>query len=38
VALEKAQEEIKKLANRRRGEGEEYKVEDLVLLSTKDLK
>jgi len=38
VALEKAQEEIKKLANRRRGEEEEYKVEDLVLLSTKDLK
>ena len=38
VALEKAQEEMKKLANRRRGEGEEYKVEDLVLLSTKDLK
>ena len=38
MALEKAQEEIKKLANRRRGEGEEYKVEDLVLLSTKDLK
>jgi len=29
---------MKKFANRRRGEGEEYKVEDLVLLSTKDLK
>jgi len=38
VALEKAQEEIKKFANRRRGEGEEYKVGDLVLLSMKDLK
>jgi len=38
VALEKAQEEMKKLANRRQGKGEEYKVEDLVLLSTKDLK
>ena len=29
---------MKKFANRRRGEGEEYRVEDLVLLSTKDLK
>jgi len=29
---------MKKFANRRRGEGEEYKVENLVLLSTKDLK
>jgi len=38
AALEKAQEEIKKFANKKRGEGEEYKVGDLVLLSTKDLK
>jgi len=38
VALEKAQKEIKKFADRKRGEGEEYKVGDLVLLSTKDLK
>ena len=38
VALEKAQEEIKKFANRRRREEEEYKVEDLVLLSMKNLK
>ena len=29
---------MKKFANRRRGEGEKYKVEDLVLLSMKDLK
>jgi len=29
---------MKKFANRRQGEGEEYKVGDLVLLSTKDLK
>ena len=29
---------MKKFTNRRRGEGEEYKVENLVLLSTKDLK
>ena len=38
AALEKAQEEMKKFANRRQEEGEEYKVGDLVLLSTKDLK
>jgi len=38
VALGKAQEEMKKFADRKRGEGEEYKVGDLVLLSTKDLK
>ena len=36
--LEKAQEEMKKFANRRREEEEEYEVGDLVLLSTKDLK
>jgi len=38
VALGKAQEEMKKFTNRRRREEEEYRVEDLVLLSTKDLK
>jgi len=38
AALEKAQEEMKKFVNRKRGEGEEYKAGDLVLLSTKDLK
>ena len=38
VALEKAQEEMKKFVNRRRKEEEEYRVGDLVLLSTKDLK
>jgi len=38
VALGKAQEEIKKFADRKQGEEEEYKVGDLVLLSTKDLK
>ena len=38
TALGKAQEEIKKFANRKQEEGEEYRVEDLVLLSMKDLK
>jgi len=38
VALGKVQEEMKRFANRKRGEGEEYKIGDLVLLSTKDLK
>ena len=38
VVLGKAQKEMKKFANRRRGEEEEYRVGDLVLLSTKDLK
>ena len=38
VVLEKAQEDIKKYADRRRSEVDEYKVEDLVMLSTKDLK
>ena len=36
--LGKVQEEIKKFTNKKRGEGEEYKVGDLVLLSMKDLK
>jgi len=38
AALQKAQEEMKRYADRERGEVEEYKVGDLVLLSTKDLK
>jgi len=38
VALSKAQEDMKRYADRYRGEVEEYKVGDLVLLSTKDLK
>jgi len=37
-ALEKAQEEMKKFTDKKRGKGEEYRVGDLVLLSTKDLK
>ena len=36
--LEKAQKEIKKYTDRKRREVDEYKVEDLVMLSTKDLK
>ena len=38
AALEKAQEKIKKYADRKRKEVNEYKVGDLVMLSTKDLK
>jgi len=38
AALGKAQEEIKKYADRKRGEANEYKIGDLVMLSTKDLK
>ena len=38
AALTKAQEDIKKYADRHRSEAVEYKVGDLVLLSTKDLK
>ena len=38
AVLGKAQEEMKKFANRRRREEEEYSVGDLVLLSMKDLK
>ena len=38
VALKMAQEEMKKQADRQRGEAGEYRVGDLVLLSTKDLK
>ena len=38
VALGKVQKEMKKFANKRQREEEEYKVGDLVLLSMKDLK
>ena len=38
VALGKVQEEIKKYIDRKRGEVDDYKVGDLVMLSTKDLK
>jgi len=38
AVLRKAQEEIKKQADWHRGEVEEYKVGDMVLLSTRDLK
>jgi len=38
TALGKAQEKMKKFADKKRREGEEYRVGDLVLLSTKNLK
>jgi len=38
VVLGKVQEEIKKYIDRKRGEVDDYKVGDLVMLSTKDLK
>jgi len=38
AALGKAQANIKRYANRKRSDMEEYKVGDLVMLSTKDLK
>jgi len=38
AVLEKAQEDMRKYADRKRLDVEEYKVEDLVMLSTKDLK
>jgi len=38
VALRKAQEEMKKFADRKQEKGEEYRVGDSVLLSMKDLK
>jgi len=38
AVLEEAQEKIKKFADKKQEEGKEYKVGDLVLLSTKDLK
>jgi len=38
AVLGKAQEEMKKYTDRKRGEANKYKVGDLVMLSTKDLK
>jgi len=38
IVLGKAQEDIKKYADRKRAEVKEYKVGDLVMLSTRDLK
>ena len=38
MALRKAQKEMKKYANKKRVKVNEYKVGDLVMLSTKDLK
>jgi len=38
TALTKVQEEMRRYADKKRGEAIEYKVGDLVLLSTKDLK
>ena len=38
MALGKVQEDMKKYADRHSGKAEEYRVGDLVLLSTKDLK
>jgi len=38
AVLEKVQEEMKKFANRKHGEEEKYRVGNLVLLSTKNLK
>jgi len=38
TVLTKVQEDMRKYADRHRGEAVEYKIGDLVLLSTKDLK
>jgi len=38
AALEKIQEKIKRYTDRKRAEVDEYRVEDLVMLSTKNLK
>ena len=38
IVLGKAQEEMKRYADRKRAEVDDYKVGDLVILSTKDLK
>jgi len=38
AVLGKAQEEMKKYTDKKRGEVDDYKIEDLVMLSTKDLK
>jgi len=37
AVLSKAQEEMKKYANRKKAEVDDYKVGDLVILSTKNL-
>jgi len=38
AVLGKAQEEMKKYTNRKKGKVDDYEVRDLVILSTKDLK
>ena len=38
AALKQAQEDMRKYANKKRSDADEYKVGDLVMLSTKDLK
>ena len=38
AVLEKTQKEIKRYIDKKQGKVEEYKIKDLVLLSTKDLK
>ena len=38
AVLEKTQEEMKRYTNRKKAEVDEYRVRDLVILSTKDLK
>ena len=38
AALRKAQEDMKKYADKKRSDTDEYKIGDLVMLSTKDLK
>ena len=38
AAVKKAQNKIKKFVDRKQSKGEKYKVKNLVLLSTKDLK
>jgi len=38
AALRKSQEKMKKYTNRKKSKPEEYRVDDWVLLSTKDLK
>jgi len=38
AVLGKVQEEMKKYMDRKRGEVDDYRVEDLVMLSTKNLK
>jgi len=38
AALRKAQEDMKKYVDKKRSDADEYKIGDLVMLSTKDLK